>query len=119
MKSALALATLFSLAGPLALGAQGIPAAPAALATDSLARAASAAAAANTVAINFVWTLITGFLVMFMQAGFAIVETGFTRAKNAGHTMSMNFMVYALGMLGYWVCGFALHMGGVGAVATL
>jgi len=59
MKSALALATLFSLAGPLALGAQGIPAAPAALATDSLARAASAAAAANTVAINFVWTLIT------------------------------------------------------------
>jgi Amt family ammonium transporter len=73
----------------------------------------------NKISINFVWTLITGFLVMFMQAGFALVETGFTRAKNAGHTMSMNFMVYALGMLGYWVCGFALHMGGVGAVATL
>jgi Amt family ammonium transporter len=73
----------------------------------------------NKISINIVWTLITGFLVMFMQAGFALVETGFTRAKNAGHTMSMNFMVYALGMLGYWVCGFALHMGGVGAVATL
>lgn len=73
----------------------------------------------NKISINFVWTLVCGFLVMFMQAGFAMVETGFTRAKNAGHTMSMNFMVYALGMLGYWVCGFALHMGGVGALAVL
>jgi ammonium transporter, Amt family len=73
----------------------------------------------NRIAINFVWTLVCGFLVMFMQAGFAIVETGFTRAKNAAHTMSMNFMVYALGMLGYWVCGFALHMGGVGALGVL
>jgi Amt family ammonium transporter len=42
-----------------------------------------------------------------------MAETGFTQAKNAGHTMAMNFMVYALGMLGYWVCGFALQMGGV------
>ena len=73
----------------------------------------------NKVAINVVWTLITGFLVMFMQAGFALVETGFTRAKNVAHTMSMNFMVYAIGMLGYWLCGFELQMGGVGAVAAL
>jgi Amt family ammonium transporter len=68
----------------------------------------------NRIALNFMWTLITGFLVMFMQAGFAMAETGFTQAKNAGHTMAMNFMVYALGMLGYWICGFALQMGGVG-----
>ncbi len=73
----------------------------------------------NRIAINIVWTLIAGFLVMFMQAGFAMVETGFTRAKNAGHTMAMNFMIYALGMLGYWICGFALQMGGVGGVASL
>jgi ammonium transporter, Amt family len=73
----------------------------------------------NRVAINVVWTLVCGFLVMFMQAGFAMAETGFTQAKNAGHTMAMNFMVYALGMLGYWVMGFALQMGGVGGVATL
>jgi Amt family ammonium transporter len=73
----------------------------------------------NKIAINMVWTLTMGFLVMFMQAGFAMVETGFTRAKNVAHTMSMNFMVYALGMLGYWICGFALQMGGVGAVASL
>ena len=69
----------------------------------------------NRIAINIVWTLVAGFLVMFMQAGFAMVETGFVQAKNAGHTMAMNFMVYALGMLGYWLCGFALQMGGVGA----
>jgi Amt family ammonium transporter len=73
----------------------------------------------NKISINIMWTLITGFLVMFMQAGFAMVETGFTRAKNAAHTMTMNFMVYAIGMLGYWVCGYALQMGGVGAVAVL
>ncbi|MFA5807691.1 MAG: ammonium transporter [bacterium] len=73
----------------------------------------------NRIAINTVWVLVCGFLVMFMQAGFAMAETGFTRAKNAGHTMAMNFMVYALGMLGFWVCGFALQMGGAGPFATL
>ena len=73
----------------------------------------------NRIAINIVWTLVCGFLVMFMQAGFAMAETGFTRAKNAGHTMAMNFMVYVLGMLGYWLCGFALQMGGAGPFATL
>jgi len=73
----------------------------------------------NKIAINMMWTLIAGFLVMFMQAGFAMVETGFTRAKNVAHTMSMNFMVYALGMLGFWICGFAIQMGGVGAVGAL
>ncbi|HZT39280.1 MAG TPA: ammonium transporter [Bryobacteraceae bacterium] len=73
----------------------------------------------NRIAINFVWTLITGFLVMFMQAGFAIVETGLCRAKNANHTMMMNFMVYGVGMLAYWLIGFAIQMGGVGGVANL
>src|SRR5262245_21406006 len=62
----------------------------------------------NQIAINFVWTLVTGFLVMFMQAGFAIVETGLCRAKNANHTMMMNFMVYGVGMLAYWIIGFAI-----------
>ena len=73
----------------------------------------------NRIAINIVWILFCGFLVMFMQAGFALAETGFTRAKNAGHTMAMNFMIYAIGMLGYWICGFAIQMGGVGGVASL
>jgi ammonium transporter, Amt family len=73
----------------------------------------------NRIALNFVWTLVCGFLVMFMQAGFALAETGFTRAKNAGHTMAMNMMIYGIGMLGYWICGFALQMGGVGNIASL
>lgn len=73
----------------------------------------------DKIAINFVWTLITGFLVMFMQAGFALVETGLCRAKNANHTMMMNFMVYGAGMLAYWLIGFAIQMGGVGGVANL
>jgi Amt family ammonium transporter len=73
----------------------------------------------NKISINIVWTLITGYLVMFMQLGFALVETGFTRAKNASHTMLMNFMVYVIGMLGFWICGFAFMFGGVGQVAAL
>jgi Amt family ammonium transporter len=54
---------------------------------------------------------------MFMQAGFALVETGLVRAKNAAHTMSMNFMVYGLGMLGFWACGFAFMCGGLNGTA--
>ena len=73
----------------------------------------------NKIAINFVWTLVTGFLVMFMQAGFALVETGLIRAKNANHTMMMNFMVYGLGLFAYWVCGFAIQMGGSAPIANL
>src|SRR6266566_1479676 len=73
----------------------------------------------NRVAINFMWTLITGFLVMFMQAGFALVETGLCRAKNAGHTMAMNFMIYPMGMLGFYLCGFAFMFGGLGPIATM
>ncbi len=69
-------------------------------------------------ALNIVWTLITGFLVMFMQAGFALVETGLTRAKNVAHTMGMNFLVYAIGIIGFWAIGFGLQMGGVGPLST-
>ncbi|MGB8702706.1 MAG: ammonium transporter [Thermosynechococcaceae cyanobacterium] len=65
----------------------------------------------NRIAINLTWTLVTGFLVMFMQAGFALVETGFTRAKNAAHTMLMNFLIYVIGLTGFWIAGFALMFG--------
>ena len=73
----------------------------------------------NKVAINFVWTLICGFLVMFMQAGFAMVESGLTRVKNANHTYMMNFFVYGCGLLAYWVVGFAIQMGGAAGNANL
>jgi Amt family ammonium transporter len=71
-----------------------------------------------TTSLNLVWTLFAGFLVMFMQAGFALVETGLARAKNVAHTMGMNFFVYSIGIIGFWAVGFALQMGGVGAMAT-
>ncbi len=77
------------------------------------------AIAADRTSINLVWTLVAGFLVMFMQAGFAMVETGFTRAKNASHTMLMNFLIYALGMLAYWAVGFGLQMGGSTGATSL
>ncbi|HVX86570.1 MAG TPA: ammonium transporter [Phycisphaerae bacterium] len=65
----------------------------------------------NTYAINMVWTLIEGFLVMFMQLGFAMVETGLTRAKNAAHTFAMNMMIYPLGCIAFWAYGFAIGWG--------
>ncbi|MBC8044080.1 MAG: ammonium transporter, partial [Rhizobacter sp.] len=77
------------------------------------------AAGHTRIALNILWTLVAGFLVMLMQAGFAMVETGFTRAKNVAHTMTMNFLVYAIGMTGFWICGFAFMFGGVGAIAAL
>ena len=65
----------------------------------------------NMFSINMMWTLIAGFLVMFMQAGFMLVETGLCRAKNASHTSAMNLMVYPLGCLAFWAYGFAIGWG--------
>src|SRR5262249_802377 len=64
----------------------------------------------NKVAMNMMWTLITGFLVMFMQTGFAMVETGLTQAKNAAHTFAMNFLIYPLAMIGFYFFGFPLML---------
>lgn len=71
-----------------------------------------------TISANLVWTLLCGFMVLFMQAGFAMLETGLTRSKNVAHTMAMNFLVYSIGVVGFWAVGFGLQMGGVGALAT-
>jgi Amt family ammonium transporter len=68
-------------------------------------------AAANSVAIDTIWTLIAAFLVFFMQAGFAMVEAGFTRAKNAGNIIMKNMMDFASGSLVYWAVGFAFMFG--------
>jgi len=99
--------------------ASGPTPAPVADSIAQLAQSAADAAAANAVSLNFVWVLVAGFLVMFMQAGFAMVETGFTRAKNAGHTVTMNFMVYGIAMMAYWAVGFAIQAGGVSALGGL
>jgi hypothetical protein len=73
--------------------------------------AASASEIKN--ALNIMWMLLASFLIFFMQAGFALVETGFTRAKNVAHTMAMNMMVFCIGAVGYWLTGFGLMFGGV------
>jgi ammonium transporter, Amt family len=65
----------------------------------------------NEYSINFVWTLVCGFLVMFMQFGFAMVETGLIRAKNAGHTYAMNMMIYPLGCIAFYAYGFGIGWG--------
>lgn len=64
--------------------------------------------------VNFTWTLICGFLVVFMMTGFAMVETGFTRAPHANNTMLMNIMIWAFATMGYFLVGFGLMFGGVG-----
>jgi ammonium transporter, Amt family len=71
------------------------------------------------VSINFTWLLITGFLVLFMQVGFAFLVTGLTRAKNAGHMMMMNIAAFAVALLAYYFVGFAFQFGGVAPVANL
>ena len=65
----------------------------------------------NLYSINYVWVLVAGFLVMFMQAGFMLVETGLCRAKNSSHTAAMNLMIYPLGGIAFFIYGFAIGWG--------
>ena len=60
---------------------------------------------------DYLWTLIAAALVFFMQAGFAMVECGFTRAKNAVNIMMKNLMDFSIGSLGYWAIGFGIMFG--------
>ena len=61
--------------------------------------------------LDFVWTLVAAFLVFFMQAGFAMVESGFTRAKNAVNIMMKNLMDFSVGSIAFLVLGFGLMFG--------
>jgi ammonium transporter, Amt family len=60
---------------------------------------------------DYLWTLIAAALVFFMQAGFALVEAGFTRAKNAINIMMKNLMDFSIGTLSFWAIGFGLMFG--------
>ncbi len=60
---------------------------------------------------DYIWTLLAAFLVFFMQAGFAMVESGFTRAKNAANIILKNLMDFSLGSIAYWAIGFGLMFG--------
>ena len=63
-------------------------------------------------AVNTIWVLVGAALVFFMQAGFAMVETGFTRAKNAGNIIMKNLMDFAIGTPLYWLTGFGIMFAG-------
>src|SRR3954469_24088392 len=62
--------------------------------------------------VNLLWVVIGAVLVIFMQAGFALVETGFCRAKHAAHVVSTNFAIFGLGFVGFFFIGFPLAFGG-------
>src|SRR5688572_4257259 len=62
--------------------------------------------------MNLLWIVIGAVLVIFMQAGFALVETGFCRAKHAAHVVSTNFAIFGLGFIGFFVIGYSLAFGG-------
>ncbi|CAN5536528.1 ammonium transporter [soil metagenome] len=61
---------------------------------------------------SLLWVVLGAVLVIFMQAGFALVETGFTQAKNAAHVFSSNFAIFGLGFVGFFLIGFPLAFGG-------
>jgi Amt family ammonium transporter len=62
--------------------------------------------------LNLLWIIIGAILVIFMQAGFALVETGFCRAKHAAHVVSTNFAIFGLGFVAFFLCGYAFMFGG-------
>jgi len=65
--------------------------------------------------MNLLWIVIGAALVIFMQAGFALVETGFCRAKHAAHVVSTNFAIFGLGFVAFFVVGFGFMFGGFSA----
>src|SRR5690242_5681452 len=67
---------------------------------------------------NFAWTLNTGYLVLFMQAGFALLTCGLVRKKNAGHLMMLNFAAYVFAFLAYYAVGYAFQFGAVAVNAA-
>ncbi len=69
----------------------------------------------DTYALDLMWVVVAGILVFFMQAGFGLVETGFTRAKNAGNIMMKNFVDLCAGSIIFWLVGYSIMYGGDGA----
>src|SRR4051812_4027746 len=63
------------------------------------------------IAVSTVWVVVTAVLVMFMQAGFAFLEAGLTRMKNAGHIAGKNVLIFAVASLVYWAVGFGIAFG--------
>jgi Amt family ammonium transporter len=88
-------------------------AAPAALAQDApTADSVQAGVDTLTQNVNLLWIVVGAALVVFMQAGFALVETGFCRAKNAAHVMGMNLAIFGIGVAAFFLLGYGLMFGG-------
>ncbi len=85
-----------------------------ALPASALADSVDAAPIVSSVAINTLWVMIAGFLVMFMQAGFALLEIGFSRGKNAGTIIAKILTNFSIAAICYWAVGFAFAFGGSG-----
>ncbi len=71
------------------------------------------------ISLNLLWIIVAAVLVIFMQAGFAMVETGFCRAKHAAHVVSTNFAVFGLGFVAYFAVGYAFMFGGYNAKGVI
>src|SRR3954470_4961078 len=93
----------------LALSALIVPGVAAAQDGPSLADTAEA--------VNTTWVMVAGILVMFMQAGFLLLEIGFSRMKNAGAGVAKVLVNFSIASLAYWAVGFALAFGGAGTIA--
>jgi Amt family ammonium transporter len=88
------------------------------LAVPALASAADGPTLDDAVSsINTTWVIVAGILVMFMQAGFAFLEIGFSRMKNAGTGIAKILVNFSIASICYWAIGFALAFGGAGAIA--
>src|SRR3954463_2026300 len=88
------------------------------LAIPAVASAADGPSLADTTsAVNTTWVIVAGVLVMFMQAGFAFLEIGFSRMKNAGAGVAKILLNFSISSLAYWAVGFALAFGGAGGNA--
>lgn len=64
------------------------------------------------IGLNLLWIVVAAVLVIFMQAGFALVETGFCRARHAAHVVSTNFAIFGLGFVAFFLVGYAFMFGG-------
>ena len=69
----------------------------------------------SEIALNLLWIILGAILVIFMQAGFALVETGFCRAKHAAHVVMTNFTIFGIGFVAFFLVGFGLMFGGYSA----
>ncbi|MHB8572794.1 MAG: ammonium transporter [Candidatus Dormibacteria bacterium] len=116
LKRRLGLATGLGALGALASPALALAADPTLKDVAKTASDAAAAAAAATAAADTTWVVVAAVLVLFMQAGFAMLEVGFVRMKNAGTVMAKILVNLGIASIAYWAFGFAIGFGKGGSL---